>query len=146
MIPGLWLRITVLLEHKIRFILGTLLFLENTIVMLYTAAMFIFVPWFVFITFIGLGLVFVSLNSRIFIWGWRKSSSLCVNHHEMPFQLSASFASVRSQLAGAEKKNEESEERRHSDTHLVTREGRQDFVKLNEWQSFKEGWECSSKF
>ena len=44
MIPGLWLRITVLLEHKIRFILGTLLFLENTIVMLYTAAMFIFVP------------------------------------------------------------------------------------------------------
>ena len=49
----------------------------------------------------------------------------------MPFQLSAAFASVRSQLAGAEKKSEESEERRHSDTHLVTREGRQDFVKLN---------------
>lgn len=37
---------------------------------------------------------------------------------------------LRSQLTGAEKKNEESEERRHSDTHLVTREGRH-FVKLN---------------
>lgn len=66
MIPGLWLRITVLLEHKIHFILGTLLFLENAIVMLYTAAMFIFVPRFVFITFIGLGLFFVS-SSRTFV-------------------------------------------------------------------------------
>lgn len=42
-IPGLWLRITMLLEHKIHFILGTLLFLENAIVMLYSAAVFIFV-------------------------------------------------------------------------------------------------------
>lgn len=32
-----------LLEHKIHFILGTLLFLENAIVMLYSAAVFIFV-------------------------------------------------------------------------------------------------------
>lgn len=44
MIPGLWLRITVLLEHKIRFILGTLLFLENGTVKLYTTAMSIFIP------------------------------------------------------------------------------------------------------
>lgn len=49
----------------------------------------------------------------------------------MPFQLSAAFASVRCQLGGAEKKNEESEERRHSDTHLVTRRADKDFVKLN---------------
>lgn len=151
MIPGLWLRITMLLEHKIHFILGMLLFLENAIVMLYTAAVFIFFPWFVFITFIGLGLFFVSVSSRTFVWGWRRSSSPCVNCHKMPFQLSAAFALVRSLLAGAEK-NEESEERRHSDTHLVTREGRQILLSLmpllrkREWQSFKEGWEGSIKF
>lgn len=33
-IPGLWLRITMLLEHKIYYILGTLLIFENAVIML----------------------------------------------------------------------------------------------------------------